>query len=120
MIEVKYLMINMDRTIRIQFGILFISLLLFSLCTNNPQTNANDQKGVPCGGWDTYGDVVCGCDGKLEKPSCPANASCDSGSSTCYGKCGICTCFQGRADLEREITCGGRDTYAGKKNTKNE
>jgi hypothetical protein len=113
-------MINMDRTFRIQLGMLLISLLLFSLCTNKKQDTTNDQKGVACGGWDTYGDVVCGCDGTLEKTTCPTNASCDSGSYTCYGKCGICTCFQGRADLEREITCGGRDTYSGKKNTKNE
>ena len=113
-------MINMDRTLRIRLGMILISLLLFSLCTNKTQTNTNDLKGVACGGWDAYGDVVCGCDGNLEKPSCPANTSCDSGSYTCYGKCGTCKCFQGRADLQREITCGGRDTYSGKRNTKNE
>lgn len=113
-------MIKMDHTRRLCLGMLLISLLLFSFCTNKTQTGTNDVKGVACGGWDTYGDVMCTCDGELEKPPCPANASCDGGSYTCYGKCGTCTCFQGRADLGREITCGGRDTYSGKRNTQNE
>jgi hypothetical protein len=114
------LLIRMDRTVKLFSGALFVSLLLFSLCTDKKTATSTDLKGVPCGGWDTYGDVVCGCEGSLEKPACPANASCDSGFYACYGKCGTCTCFQGRADLKREITCGGRDTYSGKKNTKNE
>jgi hypothetical protein len=99
--------------------LLLAALSLFSLCAEKKETSSS-VNGVACGGWDTYGDVVCGCEGSLEKTACPANASCDSGSYTCYGKCGTCTCFQGRADLEREITCGGRDTYSGKKNSKNE
>jgi len=104
--------------------ILFVLILLLTLCTDKKDVSSNNIKGVACGGWDAYGDVVCGCDGTLEKTACSVNASinasCESGSYTCYGKCGVCTCFQGRADLEREITCGGRDTYSGKKNTKNE
>ncbi|MFZ2455245.1 MAG: hypothetical protein WAX07_02040 [Candidatus Altiarchaeia archaeon] len=53
--------------------------------------------------------------GRWKNPACLANASCDSGSCNCCGKCGTCTCFQGTANPGREIICGGRNTYPGKR-----
>jgi len=65
--------------------------------------------GVPCGGWDTFGDVVCECVGQLEKYTCPPNTVCDSGTDTCHGNCGECKCYQGPAKDGIEVPCNGKD-----------
>ncbi len=103
----------MDRPLAIVLCLIFASML-FILCTSKPSETIN-ATGVQCGGWDTYGDVICECKGNLEKPPCPENASCDSGAYICYGTCGVCTCYQGSVDLDRHITCGGRNVYSGKR-----
>lgn len=63
--------------------------------------------GVSCGGWDTFGKVVCECTGRLEKHVCPLGAMCDSGKDTCFGSCGECKCYQGTT----EVPCDGRDAF---------
>ena len=65
--------------------------------------------GVRCGGWDTFGEVVCECSGQLEEFTCPPNAVCDSGTDTCYGTCGECKCYPGPASGGVEIPCDGKD-----------
>jgi len=106
----------MDHLPKILSAALFIFLLLLSMCTNKEASDGvKDNSSVPCGGWDTFGEVVCACNGKLVKAECPKDASCDSGTYICHGTCGVCTCFQGSADRGWEISCEGRNTYSGKK-----
>jgi hypothetical protein len=64
---------------------------------------------VPCGGWDTFGKVVCECNGQVEKFVCPPNTACDSGTDTCSGNCGECKCYQGSVKDGIEIPCNGKD-----------
>ena len=52
---------------------------------------------VACGGWDTSGEVICKCSGKLTKPSCPSDALCDGGTYYCEGQCVDC-CYKGNAE----------------------
>lgn len=47
-----------------------------------------------CGGWNTSGETICECTGKIIKPTCPPNVVCDGGSYICNGLCGKC-CFKG-------------------------
>jgi len=68
----------------------------------------NDSEKVKCGGWDTFGEVLCDCDGEYDKPACPPKTECDGEFYYCYGKCSDCICFQG-GDVE--IPCDGRDEY---------
>lgn len=69
-----------------------------------------EQKAI-CGGWDTFGEVICECTGKYEKPPCPSNAVCDAGKYFCDGICGECKCYKGPANKENEIPCEGREKY---------
>ena len=64
-----------------------------------------------CGGWDTYGEVVCDCTGSIQKDSCPSNAECDSGYYYCRGACGECRCFQGDSSKGKEEPCNGTESY---------
>lgn len=50
-----------------------------------------------CGGWDSSGEIVCSCKGKLTKPTCPQGVVCDSGDYFCQGICGSC-CYKGVFD----------------------
>lgn len=52
---------------------------------------------VKCGGWDTSGEIVCSCKGKLIKPECSQDTVCDSGDYLCQGTCGSC-CYKGAFD----------------------
>lgn len=56
----------------------------------------NSTRGVSCGGWDTSGEVICHCSGKLIKPTCKPNTQCDSATYSCVGQCTDC-CYQGIA-----------------------
>lgn len=56
-----------------------------------------------CGGWDSGGEIVCECSGKLIKPGCPSGVVCDSGSYLCQGQCGSC-CWRGAGD---DVQYGG-------------
>lgn len=49
---------------------------------------------VKCGGWDSSGEIVCQCQGKLIKPECPQGRVCDSGDYLCQGECDSC-CYKG-------------------------
>jgi hypothetical protein len=83
-------------------------------CAANGKNFVEDLKQVAenirCGGWNTYGEVACQCEGTLEKVPCPSNTICDSGQYYCKGICGECKCFQGSASQGREETCNGRDS----------
>jgi len=50
-----------------------------------------------CGGWDTGGEIVCDCSGRLIRPTCPPGAMCDKATYTCEGVCGQC-CYKGIAE----------------------
>lgn len=78
----------------------------FQTVTTITQTSIPDK--IPCGGWDTFGEVVCKCSGKIEKFSCPSNTICDSGRNSCTGTCGECKCYQGSLDEGLEIPCNSR------------
>jgi len=54
-----------------------------------------ENEKVICGGWDTFEETICECDGEYEKPSCPENTECDSISYYCNGTCGECVTTQG-------------------------
>ena len=82
---------------------LMLVIVIFSGC-------AKQQK-VICGGWDTFGEVVCECSGKYEKPPCPPNTVCDAGNYFCEGTCGACKCYKGSEDAANEIKCDGRQQY---------
>ncbi len=64
---------------------------------------------MPCGGWDTFGEVVCECDGQLDRDICPSDAQCDSETYLCKGTCRGCRCYQGSQKDGKEVTCEGRD-----------
>jgi len=66
---------------------------------------------VVCGGWDTFGEVACSCEGKYEQSPCPPGAICDGGYYFCYGSCGECKCYSGPRDRKNEIPCDGRDAH---------
>lgn len=53
-----------------------------------------EEEQVFCGGWDSGGEIICDCSGKLIKPDCPAGVICDSGNYFCQGQCGNC-CWRG-------------------------
>jgi hypothetical protein len=57
-----------------------------------------------CGGWDTSGEIICECNGKMIKPVCPAKTECDSGTYTCQGTCGKC-CYRGIAEGSKFPKC---------------
>jgi hypothetical protein len=59
-------------------------------------SNTKTETNVDCGGWDTSGEIICECSGKIIKPTCPPNAVCDSGAYKCEGQCGMC-CYKGIA-----------------------
>lgn len=61
------------------------------------QNNVDNKLSVPCGGWDTSGEIRCECSGKLIKPPCPIGASCDGASYICEGQCANC-CYDGIAE----------------------
>jgi hypothetical protein len=89
----------------------------FAPCPGNTQAQNPVQPGntvagaVPCGGWDTFGEVVCGCAGQLDKDICPSDAQCDGETYLCKGICGACRCYRGQASGKNEIPCDGRDRY---------
>jgi len=83
--------------------------LPFPNATTITQTPSSDA--IPCGGWDTFGDVECKCSGNIEKFSCPSNAICDSGKNSCKGTCGECKCYQGSSGNGIETPCAGRDDF---------
>jgi len=58
---------------------------------------SEETESVSCGGWDTSGEVVCKCLGKLTKPSCPSDTLCDGGTYYCEGQCTDC-CYKGIAE----------------------
>lgn len=62
-----------------------------------------EEEQVVCGGWDTGGEIVCDCSGKLIKPDCPSGTICDSGDYFCQGQCGSC-CWRGTGD---DVQYGG-------------
>jgi len=72
----------------------------------------NDYLGpVKCGGWDTFGEVTCDCNGDITKSECPANADCDNGQYFCKGFCGACKCFKGGSENGIEEPCNDRESY---------
>ena len=55
----------------------------------------NNVSGTMCGGWDTSGQIICGCSsGQMTKTLCPVGTVCDSGTYYCQGQCGAC-CYKG-------------------------
>ena len=74
----------------------------FAPCPTNMVTPTNTN--VDCGGWDTSGEIVCECSGKIIKPTCPPNSICDGGSYKCEGKCGKC-CYKGIAKGAKYPNC---------------
>ena len=74
-------------------------------CEFAPCPENGTGKGVSCGGWNTFGDIVCECSGQLEKSVCPSDAVCDGGTDICYGTCGECKCYQGPAKDKIEAPC---------------
>jgi len=81
----------------------------FFECVSKCAEAKTPKAGIPCGGWDTFGEVVCECTGQLEKHICAPNTICDSGTNICYGSCGECKCCQGSAKGGIEIPCSGKD-----------
>lgn len=75
------------------------------LSINKQQVNDLSDGEVRCGGWDTYGEVLCECDGLVGKIDCPKYSMCSGEAYTCSGTCGQCKCYKG--DIEEE--CNGRD-----------
>lgn len=59
---------------------------------------------VSCGGWDTSGEIVCECSGKLVKPSCSPNGVCDGQTYLCEGQCWQC-CYKGFAENNQYPKC---------------
>ncbi len=58
-------------------------------------TDQNNVSGTICGGWDTSGQIICGCSsGQMTKALCPVGTVCDSGTYYCQGQCGAC-CYKG-------------------------
>lgn len=58
-------------------------------------TDQNNVQGTMCGGWDTSGQIICGCSsGQMTKTLCPVGTVCDSGTYYCQGQCGVC-CYKG-------------------------
>lgn len=93
-------------------GLYLYNPAIFKPRNVSPLEEVNSQSiGVNCGGWDTFGDVVCDCSGSIEEFTCGPNAFCDSGTDTCYGTCGECKCYTGPASDGVEIPCNGRDRY---------
>ena len=58
-----------------------------------------------CGGWDTFGETICSCQGKYTKDQCPSNAVCDGGNYYCSGQCGNCKCYAGSEKEGKEVPC---------------
>jgi hypothetical protein len=83
----------------------------FNSCPLVPEEDVKIGQKIKCGGWDTYGEVVCNCDGEMTKSVCPSNAVCDSGQYYCNGTCGICKCSSGGSDKGLEEPCSNRDSF---------
>ena len=81
----------------------------FDSCPLVPDINMGEK--IKCGGWDTYGEVVCNCNGEVTKSVCPSNAVCDSGQYYCNGTCGPCKCYSGGSDKGLEEQCNNRDNF---------
>ena len=64
-----------------------------------------DRQITECGGWDTSGEIICECNGKIIKPTCSPGAICDSASYKCEGQCGEC-CYKGTAENTKYPKCG--------------
>jgi hypothetical protein len=64
----------------------------------------NSQQNTECGGWDTSGEIICECSGKIIKPKYPADAICDGASYICSGLCGKC-CYRGMAQNDKYPKC---------------
>ena len=100
----------MKKFLFIGLVIISLSLLAYLLQSfflgNNPNPS---ETGTYCGGWNTFGEVICQCSGQLKNFTCPFGAVCDSGRNTCYGTCGECKCYQGQAKNNIEIPCNGED-----------
>ena len=88
-------------------------IFLFAGCSQQQILSGDKTKQHTqfCGGWDTFGEVICKCDGKYIKPSCPAGTVCDSGKYSCDGICGECKCYRSPVDKGTEIPCNGRESY---------
>jgi putative hemolysin len=78
-------------------------------CQLPPKCEYSSITQVLCGGWDTFGDVVCKCNGTVHKEPCPANTVCDSGNTWCNGICSICTCYSGPSSGNKVVNCNGRE-----------
>ena len=90
----------------------FIFFIFFSeACDKQNNQLKETQQTEFCGGWDTFGEVICECDGKYIKPLCPSGTACDSGKYSCEGVCGICRCYRGPSNSANEIPCNGREEY---------
>ena len=74
-------------------------------CEFAPCPESEAENGVSCGGWNTFGDIICECSGQLESFVCPSDAICDSGTDVCHGTCGGCKCYQGSVGDGIEVPC---------------
>ena len=74
-----------------------------------PYSDANvyggTVSGKPCGGWNSYGETVCLCQGRYTEEQCPKNALCDARSYYCEGLCGECKCYMGSEKDGKEVLC---------------
>ena len=73
--------------------------------------NENNFEKVKCGGWDTYGEVVCECNGEIITSDCPVDSVCDSGQYFCANNCGACKCYSGDSKQGVEEPCDGKEAY---------
>jgi len=77
-------------------------------CNFSPCPEGSDTPTVlPCGGWNTSGEIICECSGKLIRSSCPDGAQCDSGTYSCEGVCGEC-CYKGIAERTDYPSCSSK------------